>query len=122
MASDMGPALRIALDPDIRAAHGPELTWAWRLALTATGRCWKEVPIDEECDVAYCSVAASQPRAAQVTIRADPEHWRRRGELTLRGVQEPEGWSMLEFAGDPSAAGGGSAGTGASCVDHDVIF
>ena len=122
MASEMPPALRIALDPDIRAAHGPELTWAWRLLLMATGRRWSEVPFGEECDVAHCSAARPEPPTAALRIRADPERWRRCAELDLRGVGEREGWSMLEFAGDPASDGGGGAGIGASRLDHDVVF
>lgn len=120
MASDASPALRIALDPDIRAAHGPELTWAWRLLLTAMGRRWNEVPIGEECDVAHCLAAAPEPPGAALTIRADPGRWQRCGDLDLRGVEEREGWSMLDFAGEPTPDGGG--GTGASRLDHDIVF
>lgn len=116
------PPLRIALDPGLRAACGPELAWTWRLLLTTLGRPWIEVSAGEECEIAHLAPnAASRPRAA-IEVRADPELWQRRDQLTLRGVDEEEGWSKLSFAGAGESGGGVTRGEGRVVIEHDLAF
>lgn len=114
--------LRIALDPGLRAAYGPELAWTWRLLFTTLGRTWVEVSVGEECDIAYLAPdAATLPQAA-IEVRAKPELWRQRDQLTLHSVEEREGWSMLSFADVGGSGGGVTRSDGVVVIDHDLAF
>lgn len=120
LRSETAP-IRIALDPELRAGCGPELTWAWRLLLTAIGRPWVEVRPGEACEIAHLSPALAARTPAPISIRADPDRWRSRDEFVLGDVEERQGWSMLRFGAAESGVGG-SWLDGRLAVEHDVVF
>lgn len=77
--------LRIALDPDLIPAHGPEIHWTWRAILSTLGWAWIETPLTEPCDLAYTLEPGRAP-LARLCVQADPAAWERRTELRLRGM------------------------------------
>jgi hypothetical protein len=90
-------ALRIALDPDLTLAHGPEIHWAWRNILSTLGWAWIETSLAEPCDLAYTPDPGRAP-LARLCVQADPLAWERQAELRLRGLTN--GKQVLSLAYD----------------------
>ena len=112
--------LRLALDPALARERGPEIRWTWRQLLTVIGWPWEEVRVGDECDVAFVADPANGG-GARVVVRADPEAWRRPGDLCLGGVR----FDPPALAFDPSRENGASlvsAQEGRVVVRHDLVF
>lgn len=90
--------LRIALDPAVTQAHGPEIHWAWRTILSTLGWAWIETSLAEPCDLAYTPDPGRAP-LARLCVQADPAAWERRTELRLRGLVNGNGPYHPVYAG-----------------------
>jgi hypothetical protein len=113
--------IRIALDPGLRARHGPELGWAWRTVLTGIGRSWEEVGPGQPCDIAHVRPGTAAPEAV-LQIRADPERWDASVPRVLDSVHARGGLDCLAFAGEPRPGGVIGLEGGRTILDHDAIF
>jgi hypothetical protein len=121
---DEARPIRIALDPELKAARGPELTWTWRHILTAAGRPWLEVALGEQADIAHVRAGHDRPEA-QLVVHADVERWRAPEALRVRRAVDRDGWTWLEYDGESAngaGAGGANVSDGRTVVPHDVVF
>ncbi|MDW8328157.1 MAG: polysaccharide deacetylase family protein [Anaerolineales bacterium] len=91
-------ALRIALDPDLTLAYGPEIHWTWRTILSTLGWAWIETPLSEPCDLAYTPDPGRAP-LARLCVQADPLAWERRAELRLKGLMNGRHELSLTYNG-----------------------
>lgn len=91
--------IRIAIDPDLVQAHGPEVHWTWRLLLTSIGYTWEEVPPGSACDIAYTGDPA-RALQARLCIRANPAAWQQPAVYRLDRVERYDGLSYPVFSTD----------------------
>lgn len=113
--------LRIAIDPYLTEAHGPEIHWTWRLLLTGIGWAWEEVPIDSPCDVAFVRDPQDAPRAS-LCIRANPAAWARPAAHRLNCLRYEDGLSYPRFEGETAAPYLIQASEGQLICQRDLIF
>jgi hypothetical protein len=88
--------LRIAIDPQLTREHGPEVHWTWRLLLTGMGWPWEQVPVDNDCDVAFVTDPSHAPRA-RLCILADARAWSRPAAFRLSRLGRQDGLAYPLF-------------------------
>jgi hypothetical protein len=113
--------LRIAIDQQLAARHGPQIHWVWRLLLTGIGWTWEEVSLDNVCDIAYVSDPVEAPKA-RLCIRANPAAWARPDVYRLGRVERCDGVMLLRFEGDGSMAEAIRADQGQVICHRDLVF
>lgn len=119
--------LRIALDAEMKARWGAEITWSWRQLLTALGYAWIEVAPGVPCDIAYLShlSEAALPPAplwAPMVIRADPARWENPAKWRLAQLHADTLPDGLRFADDEAPSATPTQIDGALWLQRDVIF
>lgn len=113
--------LKIALDPRLKRAYGPEICWTWRLLLTGIGVAWEEVaPDGAPCDIAYAADPGAVP--SRLCVRADERLWERRAGLRLESVDDCGGWPELLYKGEPRPAGFFHSAAGGLVCERDIVF
>jgi len=113
--------LRIAIDPYLAEAHGPEIHWTWRLLLTGIGWAWEEVPVGSPCDVAFVRDPDEAPQAS-LCIRANPAAWARPAAYRLSCLRSDDSLSHPLFEGEIAAPDLIRAGEGHWVCQRDLIF
>jgi hypothetical protein len=113
--------VRVAIDPQLSARHGPEIHWTWRLLLSGIGWAWEVVSPAEVCDIAYVLESAHAP-AARLCVRANPEVWAQPSVYCLNRVEQRELLSYPVFRGESVAGYPIHIDHGRVLCERDVIF
>lgn len=113
--------IRITLDPKLTAARGPEIHWACRLLLTGIGWSWQEVPLGEECELAYVSEPSQAP-AAKLCIQANPTAWQQPEGQRLAEIVRHNGLVHPLYGGELATPYPSQVSEGRVVCERDLIF
>jgi hypothetical protein len=117
--------LRIALEPQLIHASGPQVHWTWREILTTLGYAWNEVALGDACDIAFVADATCAPRA-RLCVRADHAAWATPSSHRLAKLSQVGVWPILVFKGDSANAQTGAMPTRLSdsrwWLPRDIAF
>ena len=114
--------LTIAIDPELKATFGPEISWTWRQLLSGIGFAWDEVPFDEpKCDIIYSTDQNAAERCC-LFVPANPQHWRARKSRRLDQIGNDEQFSFPIFTGENLEKSLADWRNGRVVCHRDLIF
>lgn len=113
--------LRIALEPAIELAYGPQLHWAWRQILATLGYAWEQVAPDAECDVAHVRHESLAPRA-RLCVQLDEGCWFAPASRRLSGLGPGGDWPTLVFDDSAGTVAPVALGDGRLWLPRDIAF
>ena len=113
--------LRIAIDPELTAAFGPEIYWVWRTLLTSLGWAWVETPLADPCDLAYTAHPERAPHS-RLCVQADPRRWANVNALRFDHVGSAASLRYPVYAGEMENAAPLQASAGAVRCARDLAL
>lgn len=113
--------ISIAVAAELRERFYPEISWVMRLLFTSMGYAWREVSIDEPCDIAYVT-SESKSYKSKIIIVSNLENWNERNTLCLESIDESGGWPTIKYTQSASKNEVYKENDKTIVIDHDMIF